>query len=59
MVNFITKLPLITGKDIILIVYDMLSKITHFMATIEGISAEELARLFKIMCGSCMNYQRV
>jgi len=59
MVDFITKLPLITGKDMILIVYDRLSKITHFMETIEGTSAEELARLFEIMCGSYMNYQRV
>ena len=45
--DFITKLPLVVGKDVILVVYDWLSKIAHFIATIEGISAEGLARLFK------------
>ena len=31
----------------ILVVYDRLSKITYFVATIEGTSVEMLARLFK------------
>ena len=31
----------------ILVVCDQLSKITHFVATIEGISVEGLARLFR------------
>ena len=35
MVDFITKILLVAGKDIILVVYDKLSKITHFFATIE------------------------
>ena len=46
-VDFITKLPVVVGKDAILVVCDRLSKMTHFVATTEGISAEGLARLFK------------
>jgi len=46
-VDFITKLPMVVGKYAILVVYDRLSKITHFVATIEGTSAEGLARLFR------------
>ena len=46
-VDFITKLPMVVGKDAILVVYDRLSKITHFVTTIEGTSAEGLARLFR------------
>jgi len=46
-VDFITKLPVVAGKDMILVVCDRLSKITHFVATTEGTSAEELARLFR------------
>ena len=42
-VNFITMLLLVTGKDIILVVYDKLSKITHFVKTTKETSAEELA----------------
>ena len=46
-VDFITKLPTVAGKDMILVVCDRLSKITHFVATIEGILAEGLVRLFR------------
>ena len=46
-VDFITKLLLVAGKDVILVVCDRLSKITHFVTTTKKISAEELARLFK------------
>jgi len=46
-VDFITKLPIIAGKDAILVVCDRLSKMTHFIATMEGTSAERLARLFR------------
>ena len=46
MVDFITKLLVVAGKDVILVVCDRLSKMTHFVATTEGTSAEELARLF-------------
>ena len=42
--DFITKLPVVAGKNAILVVCDRLSKMTHFMATIEGTSAECLAR---------------
>jgi len=45
-VDFITKLPMVAGKDAILVVCDRLSKMTHFVATTERISAEGLARLF-------------
>jgi len=40
MVNFIIKLPLVAGKDAILVVCDRLFKITHFVATTEGTSVE-------------------
>ena len=45
-VDFITKLPVVAGKDAILVVCNRLSKITHFVATMEGTSVEGLARLF-------------
>ena len=45
-VDFITKLPVVAGKDAILVVCDQLSKMTHFIATTEETSAEGLARLF-------------
>jgi len=47
MVDFITKLPVVAGKDAILVVCDQLSKMIHFVATTEGTSAEGLARLFR------------
>jgi len=47
MVDFITKLLLVAGKDAILVVYDRLLKMTHFVATTEETLAEELARLFR------------
>jgi len=46
-VDFITKLPIVARKDAILVVCDRLSKMTHFVATMEGTSAEGLARLFR------------
>jgi len=46
-VNFITKLPIIAGKDVILVIYDRLSKIVHFVATTEGMLVEGLAQLFR------------
>jgi len=46
-VDFITKLPVVVGKDTILVVYDRLSKMTYFVATTEGTSVEELARLLR------------
>jgi len=44
-VDFIMKLPVVAGKDAILVVYDRLSKMTHFVAMTEGTSVEGLARL--------------
>ena len=44
--KFVT-LPVVAGKDTILIVCNRLSKITHFVAATEGTSAEGLARLFR------------
>ena len=41
-VDFITKLPIVAGKDTILVVCNRLSKMTHFVAT-----TEDLARLFR------------
>ena len=46
-VDFITKLLLVVGKDIILVVCDRLFKMAHFVATMKETSAEELARLFR------------
>ena len=45
--DFITKLLIVIGKDVILVVCDRLSKMTHFVATTERMSAEGLARLFR------------
>jgi len=45
-VDFITKLLVVAEKDAILVVCDRLSKMTHFVVTMEGTSAEGLARLF-------------
>jgi len=47
MVDFITKLPVVAEKDVILVVCDRLFKMTHFVATTEGTSVEGLARLFR------------
>jgi len=47
MVDFITKLPLVAGKDMILVVCNRLSKMMYFVAITEGTSAEGLARLFR------------
>jgi len=47
MVDFIMKLPLVAGKDVILVVCNRLSKMTHFMTIIEGILEEGLVRLFR------------
>ena len=46
-VDFIMKLLVVAEKDAILVVCDRLSKMTHFVATTEGTSAEGLARLFR------------
>ena len=47
MVDFITKLMVVAGKDAILVVCDRLFKMMHFVATTEETLAEELARLFR------------
>ena len=47
MVNFIMKLPVVARKDAILVVYNRLSKMIHFVATTEETLAEELVRLFR------------
>ena len=46
-VNFIMKLSLVTEKDAILVVCDILSKMAYFVVTTKEISAEELVMLFK------------
>jgi len=47
LVDFITKLLIVVRKNVILVVCDRLSKMTHFVMTTEGTMAEELARLFR------------
>jgi len=44
--DFITKLPLAQGYDTILVVCDCFSKMAHFIATTEKMSAEGLTKLF-------------
>ena len=44
--DFITKLPLAQGYDVILVVCDRITKIAHFMPTTEKTLAERVARLF-------------
>jgi len=46
-VDFITKLPVVAGKDAILVVCDRLSKMAHFVAMMEETSVEGLARLYR------------
>ena len=46
-VDFITKLPVVAGKDTILVVCDRLSTMTHFVATTEEILVKGLVQLFK------------
>ncbi len=46
-VEFITKIPVVAGKDMILVVCNRLSKMMHFVITIEGTLAEGLVRLFR------------
>ena len=46
-IDFIMKLPVVAGKDAILVVCDKLSKMIHFVATIEGTLVKGLARLFR------------
>jgi len=45
--NFITKLLLAQGYDIILVVCDQITKMAYFITTIEKMSVEGLARLFQ------------
>jgi len=45
--DFITKLLLVTRKDAILVVCNRLSKMTHFVAITEELLVEGLVRLFK------------
>ena len=47
MADFITKLPLAQGYDMILVAYDRMTKITHFVLTTEKTLVEEIARLFQ------------
>ena len=46
-IDFITKLLLVAGKDIILVVCDILSKMAYFVAIMKGILVEELVQLFR------------
>ena len=46
-VHFITKLPVVAGKDTILVVCNRLSKMTYFVAATERVSVKELAKLFR------------
>ena len=54
-VDFITKLLLVAEKDVILVVYNRLSKMIHFVATTERMMTEGLVRLFRDNIESCMD----
>jgi len=45
--DFITKLPLAQGYDLILVVCNRMTKIAHFISTTEKTLAEGLARMFR------------
>jgi len=45
--DFITKLPLVQGYDVILVVVDKFTKMAHFIPTTKRTSAEGLAWLFR------------
>jgi len=45
--DFITKLPIAQGYNLILVVVDRLTKMVHFIPTTEKTLAEGLARLFR------------
>ena len=45
--DFITKLSLVQGYDIVLVVCNCFTKIVYFIATMEKTLAEELAKLFR------------
>jgi len=47
MVDFIIKLPLVARKDVILVIYDKLLKMAHFVAKTKETLVEVLARLFR------------
>ena len=44
--DFIMKLPLVIGKNTILVVCDQLSKMVHFIATMKETTVKELVQLF-------------
>jgi len=44
MIDFITKLLLVAGKDVILVVCNRLSKMVHFMVMMKGILVKRLFR---------------
>ena len=46
-IDFITNLPLVARKDAILVVCNKLSKMTHFVTTMEKTITEGLVRLFR------------
>ena len=46
-VDFIIKLPVVSGKDAVLVVCNRLSKMTYFVVMTEGTSAEGLVKLFQ------------
>ena len=47
LVDFITKLPMSKGHDLILVICDRFLKMSYFVATTEKITVEGLARLFR------------
>ena len=47
MVDFIMELPIVARKYAILVVYNWLSKMVHFVATTEGTLVKGLVRLFR------------
>ena len=46
-VNFITKLLIVVEKNTVLVTYNRLLKMVHFVATIEKTLVKKLAKLFR------------
>ena len=56
LVDFITKLPLAQGYDSILVVVNKLTKMVHFIPTIEKTSAEGLYYKWSLtICDGCFD----
>jgi len=59
LVDFITKLSVSRGHNLILVICNRFSKILHFIMITEKITVKGLVKLLEIMCESCIGCLRV